>query len=62
MLFSIKCYKSLVKDILYSNTPAKKLSACGDHFKKQNTVNKCNTFPLIVIIDNDLLVSFCKFY
>lgn len=27
-----------------------------------NKNNKSNTVPLIVIIDRDLLVSFCKFY
>lgn len=31
------------------------------YFRKNNK-NKSNTVPLIVIIDRDLLVSFCKFY
>lgn len=31
------------------------------YFRKKKK-NKSNTVPLIVIIDRDLLVSFCKFY
>lgn len=61
MLFSINCYKSLVKDILYSNLPfKKKLSACEDLFKTK-TVNKYNTPPSLSIISKDLIVSFASF-
>lgn len=62
MLFSIKCYKSLVRIFYIATSSLKKFSAWEDHFKNLNAVNKYNTPLPVVIIDEDLLDSGFRIY